>query len=393
MTFRNCVYKIKKNLLPFKTAIFTVFIAVVASVSVSAVSEIGKQIITEEMNSIGLNGLTAVIYNTNGENITDKLFYHSISKIEDVNNLSPVITENVYINFANGESLSVMCWGVNNDVADIVSLEVTAGRMFNQNDIDSNSRVCLVDESIAELSYKRNNICGKKVLINIGSTAAEFTVIGTIRKSSNVLNSLTGNVIPDFIYIPYSAMMDLSSKNVFDQIVFTSDNSEQTNLEFKNKLFRINPRYRNHIVNLTNLSDQKEKISKIVDTAFLSLFLVSCVAVVVCSMSVGASVNTAVISRQKDIGIKMSMGAGIFDILAEFMLCSLAACLIGITSAVSVMLLILKLADSIVTLNIAMDTNLIAISIFVTIILTAIFSFLPSYKAAKMPPIIALNRE
>ena len=393
MTLDNYIYKIKKNISPFRTAIFTVFISVVASICVSVVSEIGKQIMTAEMDSIGLNGLAAVAYNTDGENITDTKFYGSVDEIDDVNNSSPIITENCYINFTNGCSISAMCWGVSPDVSKIISLETVAGRMINKTDIESNARVCLIDENVAYTAYKRNNICDKKILININDTVVEFTVIGTIKKSSNVLNSLTGDVIPDFVYIPYSTMMDISSKATFDQVIFTSENTEQTNEEFKNKLSQVNFRYKNQLVNLTNLSEQKEQITKITDTAFLSLFLVSCVAIVVCSMSVGASVNTAVISRQKDIGIKMSMGAGIFDIISEFMFYSLSACLIGIFSAVTTMFLVLKTVSFIIPWHMAADIKLIASSIFVTIILTTIFSFLPSYKAAKMAPIIALNRE
>lgn len=393
MTLNNYIYKINKNLSPFKTAVFTVFISVVASICVSTVSEIGKQIMNDEMNSMGLNGLAATVYNNDGENITDKRFYSNINEIDGVNNSSPVITENCYIDFSNGCTISAMCWGVSPDITCVISLETIAGRMINKTDIESNARVCLVDENVAYTVYKRNNICGKKILININNTVAEFTVIGTIKKSSNVLNSLTGDVIPDFVYIPYSTMMDISSKSAFDQVIFTSKNTEQTNEEFKNNLSQVNFRYNNLFVNLTNLSNQKEQVTKIVDTAFLSLFLVSCVAILVCSMSVGASVNTAVISRQKDIGIKMSMGADIFYIISEFMICSITACLIGIFSAVTVMFFILKMLDSILPWYMTIDIKLIATSIFVTIILTTIFSFLPSYKAAKMPPITALNRE
>lgn len=393
MIWNNIFYKIKNDLSPFRTAIFAVIVSVVASVCVSAVSETGRQIINNEMDSIGFNGLAAVAYNSNGENTTDVKFYNTVSHLNDVKNVSPVITETTTAVFSNRTSISAMCWGISPQITDVVSLETVSGRMINSNDISSNARVCVVDETVAEAVYKRNNICGKKVFFNLSGIATEFTVIGTVKKNSNVLNSITGDIIPDFIYIPYSTMMNLSSKTSFDQVIFTSQNTQQTNQEFKNRLSDINYRYKNQYINLTNLSKQKEQINKIADTAFFSLFIVSCVAVIVCSLSVASSVNTAVVSRQKDIGIKMSMGASAYNIICEFMISSIISCITGILLAITAIIFVFKIISCIITWHIETDINLIVISIFATILLTTIFSFLPSYKAAKMPPIKALNRE
>ena len=110
-------------------------------------------------------------------------------------------------------------------------------------------------------------------------------------------------------------------------------------------------------------------------------------------MSVASSVNTAVISKQKDIGIKISMGASYVNIIVEFMLSALSACLIGILAAAFMTAILLSAVSAVFDINIVIDNTLIAISIFATIGLTTIFSFAPSCKAAKMPPIKALNRE
>lgn len=393
MILNNFLYKIKNNISPFKTAIFTVAISVIASVSVSAVSEVGKQIMTEEMNSIGLNGMAAIVYNNKGENITDLKFLDSINSINGIKSATPLLTSNVSLTFTNGYSMSAMCWGINNAVTDVISLEVIDGRMINKNDIYSNSRVCLVDENIATQVYKRTNIYGKKIHVDIDNVTTEFTIIGTIRKSSNVLNSITGDVIPDFIYIPYSTMLNLSAKPAFDQIIFTGNNDKQSNEKIKNQIIASDYRYKNCLINITDLSSQKEQIIRITDTAFLSLFIVSCVAVLVCSLSVAASVNTAVISKQKDIGIKMSMGAGSINIISEFLFSAIMSCTIGIVAAVISMFIIFKILMLFLPWNITVDISLIAISVSATIILTTFFSFLPSCKAAKMPPIKALNRE
>ncbi len=393
MKIKKVLYRYIKEITPFKTAIVAVVISVVASFGVSAVSESGKQIITDEMNAMGMNGLAVAVFNGMGENITDTSLFNNILSMNETEDATPVIVNNINAVFSNGISVETMGWGVNEQAPQIVSLQITEGRMINKKDIESNAFVCLVDESIANKVYKRSNICGKKISVTIGNKTAVFEVIGTIKKGSNVLNTLTGGVVPDFIYIPYTTMKNLSSKSNYDQIIFTSNNTEQEAEEFKQKLTDISYRYRNKTINLTNLSQHKKQINNIADTAFLSLFAVSCVAVVVCGISVASSVNTAVITKQKDIGIKISMGASRFDITKEFLVSAMLSCFTGVMAAIVIVSGILAFCKIIVPYKIAIDYTLIVISVSATIILAIAFSWLPSYKAAKMPPIKALNRE
>ena len=392
-SLNNIINKYKTDIKPFKTAIFAVFIAITASFSVSIISSAGKQLIAEEMNSMGLNGMTTTAFNTEGENVTNISFYNTLDKLNEISEISPIICEPGTAVFSNGKTLDVMGWGIAPDITDIISLKITEGRMLNNSDINNSSYVCVLDKNIAETAYKRSNICGKKLTFYIGNKAVCFTVIGIVEKESNILNSLTGDIVPDFIYIPYTTMSSLSNKSAFDQIIFTSYNTSQTVSEFKQKLVNENYKYRSHTIKLTNLSSQKDQISNIAEIAFLSLFIVSCVAVVVCSMAVGSSVNTAVISRHKDIGIKISMGASRWDIAKEFLFSALKACIIGVVCGVTAMFIGIKIFEIIIRFDISMDYTLILLSVFVTITLTIVFSLAPSYNAAKMSPITALNRE
>ena len=393
MRINNLLYKFNKNILPFKTAIITVVIAVMASFCVSTISETGKKFIYDEMSSMGLNGLAAVIYNYKGENITDTLFYKKLNSLNNIDKAAPIITETATVEFNNNTELSAVCLGIDTDIKDIIGVEATDGRMINNYDIESNARVCLVDENIAYSAYKRNNISGKKIQINIGDKNIDFTIIGVIRKNSNILNSISGNIIPDFIYIPYTTMLDLSLKSVFDQILFTDTNSGSAYIDYEEKLKENNYTMINKYLNITDLAGQKSQINNIVNAAFTALFLVAGVAIIVCSMSVASSVNTVVISKRKDIGIKLSMGAGNTEIITELIISAVLSCFIGVIIALILNFTIFKIFLLITDFNIVFDFGLIVITIFATIILTSIFSFIPSYKASKMPVIQALNRE
>lgn len=393
MSIRILIYRLKKCLYPFKTAVISVVIAVVASMLVCLVSSAGRQIINNEMNAVGMNGLAVTSYNSNGENVTDETLVHNIKSFAGTQNITPVIVEHFTVKFSNGALQNIMGWGINGEADKVVSLEVTQGRMFNTTEIQSKSRVCLVDEELAFAAYKRSNLCGKKIILTSNGTDQVFTIIGTVKKGSNILNTLTGDVVPYFVYIPYTTMNDMTDKTGFDQIVFTAADTFYTEQNLNKMLVNVDDGYKKQNIILTNLAKQKEQLVNISDIAFKALFAVSCVAVVVCSMSVGASVNTAVISGKKDIGIKMSLGASRLSITSEFMSAAVISCFVGIAFALTAVMPFVPLADMLMNGDLNMDYTLMAACIFATIILTAVFSFLPSYRAAKMPPIKALNRE
>ena len=382
-----------KNILPFRTAVVAVVISVLATVLVAAVSQMGKQFINSEMDAIGMNGLAVNVYTGDGENKTDNYLLKNILKMEDVQKATPVKVSLSEAKFPNGITAEVMALGINEQADGIVSLEVVQGRMINSGDTDKNAMVCLVDENVALSAYKRTNICGKQIVMNIGDKTGIFTVIGTVRKGSNILNNLSGDIVPDFVYIPYTTMNNFVSEYGYNQIVFTTDDTSQTADDFYNKLTGLSYSYTGRTVNLTNLSQHKEQITAIADIAFLSLFLVSCVAVIVCSLSVASSVNTAVLTKQKDIGIKISLGASRTDITAEFLFYAVLSCLVGIIISAGIIFTGKVVAENITGIKISADSLLIVCGVSATIILTAVFSFIPSYNAAKMPPIKALNRE
>ncbi|MEG2929315.1 MAG: ABC transporter permease [Oscillospiraceae bacterium] len=393
MIFNNLIYKLRKIINPYKMAIIAVIISVLATAIVAGISSVGKNVISHEMSGIGMSGLSVVLYGENAENLTDLAFYKSLKRLGDIEKITPVLYDYANVKFNNNTAVDTMAWGIAKDAQEIVALTIISGRMINDADINSNSFVCLVDEELARLAYKRSNIIGKSILLTIGGRGYTFKIIGSIKKGSSVLNNMVGDIIPNFIYIPYTTMNNISHKTNLDQIILKSSNTDFLSENLMKDLMFYYPEYQNSAVKLTDLTQQKAQIMKIVDTAFFSLFMVSCVAVLVCSISVGASVNTAVSIRQKDIGIKMSLGASRFSITMEFLFSAILSCVIGVVIAGVIAAVALKLFLIFFNIAITFEPILIIISIFATISLTAIFSLFPSYQAANLEPIKALNRE
>ena len=384
---------IKKILKPYYTSILSVFISVLSLCIVSVISMAGKAAIEKELDGIGMNGMTVTAYNSAGENITDESLYNVLSECEYISRLTPVLYKTATVTLSNGVEMPCICWGISPMAKDVVNLKQLYGRIMAGYDVDNNSMVCMIDENIALNSYGRGNITGKSRYISLDGGINKYEIIGTVTKTSSVLNGMSGETIPDFVYIPYTTMKNLNNIKSFHQIIINVNNSDVDENEILRYITSNMQLPTNTVLNITNLSQQRESINNIVNVAFFTLFLVSCVAIIVCGISVASSVNTAVTNSKHDIGIKISLGASRFDIMKEFLFLSVLSCVIGVIAGFlfSVILLII--------LNIALKTayyfdyKLIIYGVSATILLAIIFSLFPSYKAAGLVPIKALSRE
>ena len=90
--------------------------------------------------------------------------------------------------------------------------------MLNNVDIKSYNNVCLVDQTFAQNIYHRDNIIGKKISIFCGNVEEEFEVVGVIKTGSGLLQNLIGDYIPNFLYVPYTTLQNITGRGSFDQI-------------------------------------------------------------------------------------------------------------------------------------------------------------------------------
>ncbi len=387
------LFKLKKAMKPYKMAIISVFISVFSINMISLVSMAGKAEISKELDGVGMNGMTVTAYNSLNENVTDINLYNILRQNEEITRLTPVLYDLATATFNTGKEIQVMCWGISPMAKEIVNLLQLHGRMFSQSDMDNMNYVCLVDENVANTAYGRSNIVGKDIYVSIGQGIYKFNIVGVVNKTSNVLNSMSGQIIPDFIYIPFTVMENISYRKNIDQILVNVTDENITE-EYLAKKIRQNSSFNaNTRLDISNLSRQRESITNIVDMAFVALFAVSCVAIVVCSISVATSVNTAVIQSRHDIGIKMSLGAKKSEIMKEFLFYSLLACIIGILSGTTTGYIVLAIINVVFNKIYTFDFPLLTAGISATILLTIIFSLYPSWQAASLLPVKALSRE
>ena len=373
-------------------AMISVFISIFSLSVVSMISSVGKEKIKAELDGVGMNGMTVTAYSNYKENITDIALYNSLRKCDYVNRITPVRYDTMEISLSNGNELQCLCWGISPMAKDVVNLKQMYGRGISDGDIDNRSLVCLIDESIALQNYGRSNITGKDLYITTDSGVHKLEIIGVVNKTSNLLNGMSGDIIPNFIYLPFTTMENISFEKGFDQLIINiKEGTTVENIIGYIKSNAVLPMY--STIEISDLSRQRDNINNITEIAFLMLFAISCVALIVCSISVATSVSSAVSQAKHDIGIKISIGASKLNIMSEFLILSVSACLIGIFFGISAGYISLGIVNFILKQTFSFDIGLLATGVSATIFLTATFSLYPSYKAASMIPIKALSRE
>lgn len=381
-----------KAIKPYTMAMISVFISIFSLSVVSMISSVGKEKIKAELDGVGMNGMTVTAYSNYKENITDITLYNSLRKCDYVNRITPVRYDTMEISLSNGNELQCLCWGISPMAKDVVNLKQMYGRGISDGDIDNRSLVCLIDESIALQNYGRSNITGKDLYITTDSGVHKLEIIGVVNKTSNLLNGMSGDIIPNFIYLPFTTMENISFEKGFDQLIINiKEGTTVENIIGYIKSNAVLPMY--STIEISDLSRQRDNINNITEIAFLMLFAISCVALIVCSISVATSVSSAVSQAKHDIGIKISIGASKLNIMSEFLILSVSACLIGIFFGISAGYISLGIVNFILKQTFSFDIGLLATGVSATIFLTATFSLYPSYKAASMIPIKALSRE
>lgn len=370
--------------------ILSISIGVFSVVVISAIANIGKNAINYELDSLGIGGV--IITPTNPSNIgivsTDLEAVRDFSTVEAA---TPVMM-NVSTGIVKSNSSDIALWGVNSDASKVIRLELLHGRLINENDVSSCANVCVIDSALALNNYKRENIVGKNIRILVGSTYETFEVIGIAKSGGNVLQSLVGSYIPNFVYIPYTTMQTYDYSMKIENLAvkfFTSADIDKSanklisNLEAKNS---VTDAYK-----FENLSQQKDTLNNMLDIITSVLTAIGFVSIVVAGISIMTVMMVAVSERTREIGIKKAIGAGKLQIMLEFMTESLIISFIGSVLGGVLGQTVACVGSYLVGSSVSFDFSIVFMCILGALIISTVFGIYPAYTAAKMKPVDALK--
>lgn len=392
----DCVKKGLRDLFRNKLRSFLtiggIAVGVLSVVVISSIGEMGKTTINAQMNSMGMDSVVVSGEpNSNaGLSEEDLADLKRISEIANAMPLMNIVTKSTILR----TDSTCMLWGVNEDAGQVIELVPVHGRLLNRVDVLSGAKVCIIDEQLALQSYKRSNIVGKTVSVNVGGQAEDFTVVGVVKNGVNLLQNMLGEIIPGFVYIPYTTMQEESSRYFFDQIcvkLMPESQSEEISRKIKTVIM-ANKGFETEI-QIDNLLKQKTQLGNIMNVITVVLSLIAGISLVVSGLSIMTVMLVSINERTREIGIKKSIGATNFDIMTEFLLeavlITLMGGIAGSAAGVGISALGCLMFGAEIYINLPMIFGIIGFSLLIGLV----FGVYPAYKAARLKPVDALRME
>lgn len=372
--------------------ILSIAVGVASVILISSIGAIGTQTVNREIDELGIGALTVSSNRLGTDQIALGEEHLNFLRIQSqVAEAVPVLTEKARVEMR-GLLADGMIWGIDAGAKQIFNLDLQYGRLFRKEDILSGQKICLVDETMAQAFYHRENIVGKKLKISLDGHYETFDIVGVVSSGGNILQNFIGEYVPSFVYIPYTSMQRTLGQNGFDQIALKVE--EETNIDaFSEQIIRELEELegKEGVFRAQNIAQQKEKLNHIMQLVSQILSTIAGISMVVAGLGIMTVMLAAVSERTREIGIKKSIGATKVDIIREFLIEAFALSLLGSLTGTVVGLSIAWIGCQVLHTDFLFQGGSVLFTILFAIGNGLIFGVYPSLKAANLKPVEALR--
>lgn len=366
-----------------------VAVGVMSVLLINTISEAGIKTVNAELDSLGLNGISVSSDKCAVTNDDLEL----IKKQSGVENVMPILTFQSTIS-ENDISQDVMIWGVDSGAKQVIAIEILYGRSFESYDINAKENVCLLDENASQELFGRKNTVGKTINLYTSNGYEKFEIIGITESGSGILQSVMGNIVPSFCYVPYTTFQQWAGSDELYQIaVKLQDESltKQVSANIKNLI--DNEKGISGSIQIGDLAASRNTLTGLLDTVTVIFSVVGLISLLVAGLGIMTVMLVSVNERTREIGIKKAIGASFFNIMSEFLAEALTICFIGSIIGSVLGFLCIFIGSRIIGMDISVQPSAFVFSISSAVITGGVFGIYPAYKAAKMKVVDALRYE
>lgn len=315
-------------------------------------------------------------------------------KISAIRLAAPVLDETAQIVYGNA-NWSTGITGTDSRMFEIKEWKLSYGRMFSETDVKNASKVAILGQTVVNELFGDVDPLGKTIRIK----GVPFQVIGVLVSRGQ---SGMGMDQDDAVYIPITTaqkkLMGIKFPDQVKMIMLQAVDSRSTYTaqdEIKQLLRQRHNLGANKdddfvIMNLTQMMEMMESSTKVMT---ILLGAIASISLLVGGIGIMNIMLVSVTERTREIGIRMAIGAKVWDIrwqfLAEALVLSLIGGLVGV------------LCGLIGSYLVGIFSSLPAKVSFIYVLLPfsfagfvgLFFGFYPAYKASLLNPINALRYE
>lgn len=282
--------------------------------------------------------------------------------------------------------------GVGTEYLEIRQLSIENGEMFDESDIQTSAKVCVIGKTIVDNLFPGEAPIGKIIRFN----QVPFRVVGVLK--SKGYNSM-GMDQDDVVLAPYTTVMKRLLAQTYLSGIFASALSEDMTdnaTEEITGILRRNHKLKDGDDDDFTIRSQQELSTMLNSTTDLMTTLLACIAgisLVVGGIGIMNIMYVSVTERTREIGLRMSVGARGIDILSQFLI---EAILISITGGVIGVVIgcgASWVVKSAAHWPIFIQPWSVFLSFAVCTVTGVFFGWYPAKKAADLDPIEAIRYE
>jgi putative ABC transport system permease protein len=363
-------------------------------VLVVTISLVGKEYIISQIEGVGSNIVYAELVRTGqSTTLSDEI---TIADLDAVRREIPDVVRTAGTHdrqmgvVAGGVERAVTLVAVTEGFQTIRNLVVTNGRYFDDEDMRSHSKVCLVTEDLARVVFPHTNPVGQDLRVG----ELRFTVIGMFKE--RVATFGQSEIAKESVIVPFGLLKSYAGTDTVKVLYAQASDPDAVGTVTRQVEQVLHSRHRAAAVfNVQNLAAILEAARKIALAVSIVLLAVGCVTLVISGVGIMNIMLVTVTERTREIGVRKAIGAPKHDILYQFLLEALIISGTGAVVGISIAASIPMIARPFLPEGLAIPiSGLSIIAAFAVSCITGIvFGYLPASRAAKLQPTEALRYE
>jgi putative ABC transport system permease protein len=410
-TIQLAVQALRANKMRAMLTMLGVIIGSACIVLVVTVSLAGKRYVISEIESVGSNLVLADMINpgtSETQVLSDQITPGDLQTIQqEIPQVQQAAgTSDLHLNITlAGQEHPISVVGVTDGFQAVRRLVIVKGRYFDQDDMMSRSKVCLLTGPLASSIFPDSDPVGRDLAIG----ELHFTVIGVFRE--RVASFGLTEITPESVIVPFPLIKDYTGTDYFKSFYVQADSPEDVPLVTERVADVLASRHRPgakyRVWSLSGILEAARNISRALTVLLL---LIALIALTISGIGIMNIMLVTVTERTREIGIRKAVGAPRDAILYQFLTEAVLISGTGALAGVAIGILIPITADVILRLPVVADflsnvigsTSDISVPISWASVVLAfvvscstglVFGYLPASRAAKLQPTESLRYE
>lgn len=375
-----------------------IIIGVAALIILVSIADGAGDSVSSQISQIGSNYLSARILD-NKENPLKLEEFLGLFTQDEFAEAAPVGRASV-TGKSGYTSSSLNVYGTSGGYFAIMGMEVYAGRVLKNTDLQNRSYVIVLSYDTAVEFFGRADVTGESLSLD----GKPFQVVGVLSEESvSPSSAMTVKSSDDSSetvvlegYIPYATLGQLAD-NVLEVSQFYVSSADESSMEpAELKLEEILlERFADDedAFSIQNQSDVMEAMEQAGNTMSMMLGGIAAISLLVGGIGIMNIMLVSVTERTREIGIRKAIGAGKGSIMLQFLMeaviVSLSGCLAGIVVSKISLLVLGKIMGS--AFSVSMNGRVALLSVAFSGLIGILFGLYPANKAANKKPIDALR--